>query len=137
MDFLDQQARNLAEAMTTWSPERLDKLEATREAARNICLVFGVTKDTGCLCRLFVLITKSQVMLRGASGDDIDEQCIGVPTALHHGLEYLKTVNIYQKMAIKNDLMMLQGMLADVELFNPPLIWEVRVLYDDIDKLLQ
>lgn len=132
MDFLDSQARNLAEAMIQWPPERLDKLEACREAARNVCLVLGVTEDTDCLCRLFVLITKSQVMLNGFPGDDIDKQCIGVPGDLYRGLDYLKSLNVYEVRAIKMDVEMLQAMMKDVEIFNPPLIWEIRVLIDDM-----
>lgn len=126
----------LTTAMMTWSDAKKDELEGAREACRHLALHVGITDDIASLCELWVVITRAQVRLGGFTGDDIFVNSMGVPDK-KIDLVHLRTLNPYQKAALRNDLNMLVKMLPELQDMRPSLIWEIQTVCEDALQLIQ
>ena len=126
----------LTTAMMTWSDAKKDELEGAREACRHLALHVGITDDTASLCDLWVVITRAQVRLGGFTGDDIFVNSMGVSNQ-NFDLVHLRTLNPYQKNALRNDLNVLAKMLPEIQDMRPSLIWEAQTVCEDALRMLQ
>eukprot|EP00438_Fugacium_kawagutii_P013036 Skav208329 [mRNA] locus=scaffold1961:118223:118633:+ [translate_table: standard] len=126
-------AQNIAALAMAWPEELLNDLEAARECCRTVCYHVGISEDTDPLADLWTTLTMTQSMLNGHPGDDIDVSGMGL-TNTPADLTCLRKLNIYQKKALKQDLTCLYKTVDRIEEAAPFLIWQVRMLANDIEQ---
>jgi hypothetical protein len=61
---------------------------------------------------------------------------MGVPDK-NFDLVHLRTLNPYQKNALRNDLNMLVKMLPELQDMRPSLIWEAQTVCEDALQMIQ
>lgn len=125
-------ATMLAAEMKRWAPEKIDGLEACREACRSVCCHVGITEDTDCMAKMWTIITMAQVKLENYSGYDIDPSNMCAPPQP----EGLESMNVYQRNALRSDLQIMQTMLPDLSPLEPDLFKEVLILCQDVQLLM-